>query len=38
VLDTSLAQDPFAGKRYASGAAYALQGRSIALLVESARD
>jgi glycogen operon protein len=38
VLDTALARDPFASKRYASGAAYALQGRSIALLVESARD
>ena len=38
VLDTAVAQDPFAGKNYASGAAYALQGRSIALLVESGRD
>jgi hypothetical protein len=38
VLDTALAQDPFALERYESGSAYALQGRSIALLVESPRD
>ena len=38
VLDTSLTQDPFADTRHESGSAYALQGRSIALLVEGARD
>jgi glycogen operon protein len=35
VLDTALDADPFAEERYAGGSAYPLQGRSIALLVES---
>ena len=38
VLDTALVRDPFALERYESGSAYALQGRSIALLVESSGD
>ena len=38
VLDTALDADPFAQQRYAGAAPYPLQGRSIALLVESADD
>jgi isoamylase len=35
VLDTALDADPFAAERYGGAAPYPLQGRSVALLVES---
>jgi glycogen operon protein len=35
ILDTALAQDPFVFRRYESASVFPLQGRSIALLVES---